>query len=439
MTAIAEAIRAAATFGATSNGGVTRFAWSEPLFGVYAWLRERAAEAGFESRLDAAGNLIVIWDAGQGPVLAIGSHLDTVPNGGRYDGALGVLSGLEAMKHLKRRGFQPNRPVWLIAFMDEEGARFKTTMLGSRAFVGEDLQGLSSRRDGDGVTLAEAMRDAGFPFDRLPEARAIERVGEYLELHIEQGPVLEQAGVDVGIVTGISGLRGTRASFKGIAAHSGTTPMHMRRDALAGAARAVLEIRDVAASRDGTLATVGTMNASPGAFNVVPCAAEFNVDIRSIDPGALESSEADLHRLLQRIADEEQLTVSWDRIYELEPLPLDERLIATCELAATEEGASHQRLPSGAGHDAMIIGRHVPAAMLFLPSQAGISHNPVEHTSDEDCERGTRVLARAVERLSSQPMGWPLRAGVAGFTRTRRSRARWPGWLRPVRAAPAAR
>jgi hydantoinase/carbamoylase family amidase len=400
MFEVSDALQAAAQFGVSANGGVSRFAWTHALFDVYAWLQDRAADSGFSSRVDPAGNLIVEWNVGDGPAVAIGSHLDTVPSGGRFDGALGVLAGFEAMRLLKRRGFRPRSSIWLVAFMDEEGARFNTAMFGSRAFAGEDVLDLSDRRDAKGVSLAEAMVHAGFSIDRVPEAHAVDRLRAYLELHIEQGPVLERSGTDVGVVTGISGLRGVRVSLTGEAAHSGTTPLEMRQDALVGASRAVLEVRDLALRTAQLVATVGTMRLEPGAFNVVAGMAEFNIDIRSVDELVLDAAEASVEEIVRRIADEEGLGVALSRTYSLEPLALDEDIIQICERAAVGEGASFKRMPSGAGHDAMVVGRHVAAGMLFVPSRNGVSHNPAEETSDEDCETGTRVLARAIESLS---------------------------------------
>ena len=217
---------------------MTRYAWSEALADVSAWLCERLAEIGLEATIDPAGNVLGKWEAGSGKAVVVGSHLDTVPRGGRYDGALGVLAGLDAIRRLKARGVEPSRPVWLASFMDEEGSRFRTGMLGSRAFVGDAFDGLDVRLDEDGVSLREAMAARGFDFDRLGAAAAVEEVGAYLELHIEQGPCLDQSGVDVGVVTSIVGILTFKARLAGEANHAGTTPMETRRDALAGAARA---------------------------------------------------------------------------------------------------------------------------------------------------------------------------------------------------------
>ena len=391
-------IEAAAAFGGEGTG-VTRLAWSPELRAVQAWLTEQLEELGLEVELDAAGNLIGRWQAGTGSAIAVGSHLDTVPSGGRYDGALGVLSGLQAIRLLKERGVEPKRPLWLISFMDEEGARFGAALFGSRAFVGKDLGDLGERTDGDGISLRKAMAEQGFDFDALPRARGVDGIGAYLELHIEQGPVLESEGLEIGIVTGIVGLIGYRARFVGEANHAGTTPMRLRRDALCGAATAILELRDAALARDDITTNVGIVSAEPGGSNVVPGAAEFSIDVRSATPEGYASLEPLVRDTLGRIASEQGLELELREVYRLEPLPLAPELVDALEQAAADEGATHRRLPSGAGHDAMEVGRHVPSGMLFVPSRKGISHNPDEFTEPEHCELGARVLARTLEGL----------------------------------------
>jgi allantoate deiminase len=394
MSSLTADLEEAARIGAGADGGISRFAWTPELARANEWFVRRIEELGLAAEVDAAGNVIGRWDAGEGPAVLAGSHLDTVPQGGRFDGALGVLAALEAVRVLKREGLEPRRPLWLVSFNDEEGARFRTGMLGSRAFVGE-VDTEDWRRRG----VADAMAEAGFDFDRLGEARAVDRVGAYLELHIEQGPVLEHAGVDVGIVTGIVGLLGFRARFLGEANHAGTTPMGLRRDALAGAARAVLALRDEARERGDMTANVGMCTVSPGGFNVIPDVADFSVDVRSPTPDGFARVDRFVRDTLARIAEEEGLKLELEETHRLDPVPLDPALQDVLERAAAEEGASHMRMPSGAGHDAMVLGRHVPAAMLFVPSRGGVSHNPDEYTAPEQCELGARVLARALADL----------------------------------------
>jgi allantoate deiminase len=393
VSSLAADLEEAARIGADA-GGVSRFAWTEELARANEWLIARLEEFGLGTEIDAAGNVLGRWDEGEGTAILLGSHLDTVPRGGRFDGALGVLAALDVVRRLKEDGAALRRPLWVVSFNDEEGSRFQTGMLGSRAFVG-DLDLEDWRRRG----VAEAMAAAGFDFDRLPEARGIDRVGAYLELHIEQGPVLEQEGLDLGIVTGIAGLLGFRVRFTGEANHAGTTPMAARRDALVGAARVVLALRDEARSRGDMTANVGILAVAPGGFNVIPGMAEFTIDARAGEAGAFERVERFVRDMVERVASEEQLELELAVTHRKPPTPLDRELQELLASAAADEGASARRMPSGAGHDAMVLAKHVPAAMLFVPSRAGVSHSPDEYTPPEQCELGARALTRAVRRL----------------------------------------
>jgi len=393
MTSLAADIEAAAQIGA-DGGGVSRFAWTPELAQANDWFVGKLEELGLEAGVDPAGNVLGRWNAGEGNAVLVGSHLDTVPRGGRYDGALGVLAALDVVRRLKAEGVEPARPLWVVSFNDEEGSRFQTGMLGSRTFCGElDLD--DWRRRG----VADAMAGAGFDFERLPEARGIDEVGAYLELHIEQGPVLERSGEDLGIVTAITGLLGFRAKLTGAANHAGTTPMDVRRDALAGAARIVLELRKEARRRDDMTANVGKLEVGPGGFNVIPGHAELTIDVRSPTAEGFERAEAFVRDTVDRVAAEEELGVEIWPTHRKPPVALDEGLQDALVQAAVAEGASYRRMPSGAGHDAMVLAHHVPAAMLFVPSRAGISHSPDEYTPPEECELGARVLARAVRAL----------------------------------------
>ena len=393
MSSLEADLEAAARIGA-DDGGVSRFAWTPELAEANAWFVERLEELGLEAEIDPAGNVLGRWDDGEGAAVLVGSHLDTVPRGGRYDGALGVLSALEAARSLKRAGASLRRPLWIVSFNDEEGSRFQTGMLGSRAFIGDlDLDDWRARG------VADAMAAAGFDFDRLAEARGIDRVGAYLELHVEQGPVLEQEGVDIGIVTAISGLLGFRVRLIGEANHAGTTPMAARRDALAGASRVVLALRDECRERGDMTANVGILAVAPGGFNVIPGTAEFTIDVRAGDAETFARAERFVLETLERVAGEEQLELEIAETHRKQPTPLDPELQDLLAAAAEAEGATVLRMPSGAGHDAMVLAKHVPVAMVFVPSRAGISHSPDEYTTPEHCELGARVLARAVERL----------------------------------------
>jgi hydantoinase/carbamoylase family amidase len=396
VSSLAADLEEAARIGA-DGGGVSRFAWTPELARANDWLVGRLQELGLETEIDPAGNVLGRWDEGEGTAVLVGSHLDTVPRGGRYDGALGVLAAIEVVRTLKREGVSLRRPLWIVSFNDEEGSRFQTGMLGSRAFIG-DLDPEDWRRRG----VADAMAAGGFDFERLGEAKAVDRVGAYLELHIEQGPVLEQEGLDLGIVSGIAGLLGFRVRLTGEANHAGTTPMASRRDALAGAARIVLELRDEARSGADMTANVGILTVAPGGFNVIPGTAEFTIDARAGDADGFLRAEKFVRDTLERVAAEEQLELEVNETHRKPPTPLDPELQDLLARAAAAEGAIARSMPSGAGHDAMVLAKHVPAAMLFVPSQAGISHSPDEYTSPEQCELGARVLARAVRTLVAE-------------------------------------
>ncbi|MGH3036804.1 MAG: M20 family metallo-hydrolase [Gaiellaceae bacterium] len=398
MSSLRADLEAAARIGADERGGVSRFAWTPELGEANAWLMERLAALGLAAELDPAGNVLGRGESGDGKAVLLGSHLDTVPCGGRFDGALGVLAALDVVRRLRADRVEPRRPLWVVSFNDEEGARFQTGMLGSRAFCGDcDVE------DWDRRGISAAMAEAGRDFARLTEARGVDDVGAYLELHIEQGPVLERSGVDLGIVTAITGMLGFRARFVGEANHAGTTPMEHRRDALAGAARAVLALRDAARDRGDMTANVGVIAAEPGGFNVVPGAAEFTIDVRSPSAERYAELEPFVRETLGRIAADEGLRLELAETHRKPPVALDPALQDALEAAARAEGATTLRMPSGAGHDAMVLAHHVPAAMLFVPSRGGVSHSPDEFTAPEQCELGARVLARTVRELVGAP------------------------------------
>ena len=405
MTALPSSVAASldelALIGGARGGGTTRLAWSPDLFAAYDWIGARLRALGLATEVDAAGNLLGYWHAESGKSVLVGSHLDTVPSGGRLDGALGVVAAVHAVAVLKQEGFQPARPLWIGSFMDEEGARFGTALFGSRAFAGEDVIALGARTDANGVALRTAMSTAGFDLDLVGGASRINDVGSYLELHIEQGPVLESEQLQVGLVTSIVGLRGYRVRLVGQANHAGTTPMHSRRDALAGSARVALALRDEARRREGMTANVGNIRVEPGGANVVPGLAEFTIDVRSSDHASLAEIEDFVEKTVTVISAEEGLEATLEQTFALEPLELDAALVAALERAAVATGATLRRMASGAGHDAMVIGRHVPAAMLFIPSRGGISHSPAEHSSPDDIELGMHVLAGALRELLS--------------------------------------
>lgn len=394
---VAATVARLARIGECDGGGVRRVAWSAELFAAYDFVGEQMRALGLEVSIDPAGNLIGRWNAGSGAPVVVGSHLDTVPSGGAFDGALGVVSAVHAVRLLKEQEFEPEKPVWIVAFMDEEGTRFGAALFGSRAFTGEDVSSCADRIDDAGVSLRDAMMSAGFDPLRVSDA-SVDDVAAYIELHVEQGPVLESEGLEIGVVTSIVGLRGYRVRLRGQANHAGTTPMRLRRDALAGAARIALELRAFARARDSVTANVGKIAIEPGGANVVPGYADFTIDVRAPSHAALAELERHVEETVASVAEEEQLEVDLEPTFALDPVTLDAELVEAVERAAEAERASWRRLPSGAGHDAMVVARAAPTAMIFVPSRDGVSHAPEEYTSPEHMELGMRVLASTLRQ-----------------------------------------
>ena len=404
MTRLGDAIDELAGFNDDpAAGGITREVYTPTyragLERVAAWMRE----AGLETRLDAVGNLFGRWAAGEPRVLT-GSHVDTTLNAGRYDGVLGVLGAIEAVRALRERGFAPRRTIEVVAWAGEE-PRFGTGCVGSRAAAGRlERADLDRLRDRAGVSMADALRDAGLDPDRLADA-VIDpaTVHALVELHIEQGIVLERGGESIGVVTAIAAPHDFRVTLRGAATHAGATPMDLRRDALAGAAEAMGELERIArASASGTtVGTVGALRVLPGAINVVPGEVELDVDVRDSDLAAREQVVGAFLDATRALAARRGLEVEVTPIVEDVPVACDERVIAAAEAAVTALGHSHRRMTSGAYHDAMIMGARVPIGMVFVPSAGGVSHHPDEYTAPADLDRGVAVLAGTLERLAA--------------------------------------
>jgi hydantoinase/carbamoylase family amidase len=391
-----------ARIGSSPGAGIERTAWSPELFAAYDWVARRMAEQGLAVQIDGAGNLIGSWNVGRGAAIVVGSHLDTVPHGGALDGALGVVAGIHAVRLLRERGVVPSRPLRIIAFMDEEGTRFDTALFGSRAFAGDDLSSLGDRLDGSGISLREAMANAGYDHRAVGSARGVAAVHAYLELHIEQGPVLSADGIAVGAVTSIVGMRRFQVELVGCANHAGTTPMELRRDALAGAARISLALRDFVRGRSCVTTNVGKLSIEPGGANVVPGRAEFTIDVRAADAAGIVELEDFVWETVRSVARDERLESRVELTFSLDPVQFDPSLIEAIERAAAAEGASCRRIESGAGHDAMVLGQHVPTGMIFVPSDGGVSHSPDEYTPPANLELGTRVLATCLQDVLSR-------------------------------------
>ncbi|MGQ0572283.1 MAG: M20 family metallo-hydrolase [Armatimonadota bacterium] len=389
-----------AAIGRDPGGGLSRFSYTpahaEACTLIAQWMRE----AGLRPFLDRVGNLIGLGP-GEGPAVAAGSHVDTVPRGGRFDGALGVIGAVECAQSLRDAGGLLRHPFAALAFADEEGNSFGVGCLTSRALVGELPEARTHEiRDREGRTLAERVATWTRPLpDDHPPALAA-----YLELHIEQGPRLEAEGCDAAAATAIAGITRTTLTFHGQANHGGTTPMHLRRDALWAASALVLEVRRLALASDGeAVATVGRIEVEPGATNVIPGVARMRVELRSGIEIRLGRLRADVEAAGQRLAAEFGLTVTVDGWDHMPATPLDARIQTIVLEAAQRRGLRAISMPSWAGHDAKILAPHLPAGLIFVPSRGGISHSPDEYTDPAQLAAGVQILLDAVRSVDAAP------------------------------------
>ncbi len=402
---IEKNLREIATFGRLENGGVTRLAFSEADRGARAYLEKVMQDAGLEVRIDAAGNLFGRRAGREDlPPVVIGSHLDTVPEGGHFDGIVGVVAGLEVVRALDEEQVATRRPVEIVNFSAEESSRFGIATLGTKIITGKiGREQLSLLTDRDGISFFEALKRVGGAPDRLDEAvlRA-NSIHAFLELHIEQGPVLENRQVPVGIVTSIAAPTRFKVRIEGRADHSGTTPMALRKDALAAASEIVLGVERIAASEAGehTVATVGYLNAAPGVMNVVPARAELGIDLRDICARSKGAARDKVLDLLLGTAERRGVIIAHEILSDDAPVELSAAVISLIEKAATDAELAYLKLPSGAGHDAMNMASVAPAGMIFVPSENGISHNIAERTRLEDICKGTEVLLRTIRMLA---------------------------------------
>jgi hydantoinase/carbamoylase family amidase len=387
-------------------GGITREVYTHTYAAALARVMEWMRAAGLEVRLDAVGNLFGRWDGSEpdAPAVLTGSHVDTTLNAGAYDGVLGVAGAVEAVHALRAGGFVPRRSIELVAWAGEE-PRFGTGCVGSRAAAGElSRADLDRLHDRDGVTMAAALTGAGFDPDRIGDARIDPAaVHALVELHVEQGIVLETHGEPIGVVAAIAAPHDFRLTFRGAATHAGATPMGLRRDALVGAAEATVAVERIArASSSGTtVGTVGVVRALPGAINVVPGAVELDVDVRDSDAAAREAVVDGIVAAARQIAGARGLELEVTEIVEDVPVTCDPAVVAAAQAACAELGLQARTMLSGAYHDAMIMGRRVPVGMIFVPSRGGISHHPDEYTAPEELDRGVAVLAGTLARLAT--------------------------------------
>jgi N-carbamoyl-L-amino-acid hydrolase len=398
-----DRLRRLGEVGRDPDGRLTRLAGSEADRAgrdmLVAWMRD----LGLEVAIDAIGNLFGTWgraETGPEAVVMIGSHIDTVADAGIYDGAYGVLGGLAVIGALRAAGVRPRRPVTVAAFTNEEGVSYTPDMMGSLVHTGGlDLAEALASPGPDGTTLGQALERIGYAGAQAPGTI---RPDCYIELHVEQGPILEAAETAIGVVEGVQGISWQRLTIEGQANHAGTTPMHLRRDAALAAARIISFAHELALrSGESTVATVGSLAISPGVVNVIPGLAELTVDLRDRDDARLSRAETALEEYSAQVAKETGVQIRAERLVRCEPVAFDPGLCARIEAAAAERGLRSRRLISGAGHDAQMIARIAPAAMIFVPSRKGVSHSPLEYTPDDAIAAGANVLLDVVAGLVS--------------------------------------
>jgi allantoate deiminase len=382
--------------GSQGEGGVTRLSFTDEERAAKDKVVTYMKEAGLTVREDAAGNLFGRREGrnSDSPSVLIGSHVDSVYNGGNFDGPLGVLAGIEVLHAMEEQGIETEHPVEVVAFSDEEGARFSFGMIGSRALAGRlTPEGLTEHEDAGGVSIAEAMRAYGLDPERIGEAaRPAGSVKAYVELHIEQGRVLENEDLPAGVVTGIAGPVWLRFSIEGETGHAGATPMSLRRDALAAAAE-IMGLIEAEASGTGTsVGTVGQLSLEPGGINIIPGRVEFSLDLRDIDEEVRDGVETRILEGAKEICRRRGVELEIETLQRLAPAPCSELVRDAVARACERVGIRAHALSSGAGHDGMQLTELCPMGMIFVRSRDGVSHSPDEWSSRDDCAKGSHVL-----------------------------------------------
>jgi N-carbamoyl-L-amino-acid hydrolase len=386
------------------ENGAQRVAWTDLWLKAREWFAGKLAGLPVEHHYDAAGNNWVTLPGKSEKSLLIGGHLDSVPNGGWLDGSLNVLAALEILRRISSEfDGKPPVTVRVVDWADEEGARFGRSLLGSSAFAGtSSIAADRVRTDRDGIKMEDALRRCGVQIERFPEAtREQKDAGAYIELHIEQGPVLERMNLPLATVLGTKGVERHAITFLGQEAHSGSTPMNARRDALAAAAKLALEIRTIAGKHPDAVSTIGSVKTFPGIVTAVVGRCEATLDQRDLDPAVLAAMFREAREASERFAREERCTVEWSRIWNIEPIAFHPKLLDLCDAAIREVTPATHRMPSGPLHDAAEVSRAaIPTVMMFVQSVGGISHNKIEDTREEHLE----VAVTAFDRLASKAM-----------------------------------
>ncbi|HTT50675.1 MAG TPA: allantoate amidohydrolase [Streptosporangiaceae bacterium] len=384
------------------SGGYRRFCWTRAELDCRAWFETTAAQRQLRVQADGNGNLFAWWDVpGGSPAIATGSHLDSVPDGGAFDGPLGVVSAFAALDELRAAGFQPARPIVVAAFAEEEGGRFGVACLGSRLLTGAiDPDTARGLRDGGGITFAEAIRAAGQDPARLgPDPDLARRIAAYVELHVEQGRALADLGAPVGLAEGIWPHGRWRLGFTGRADHAGTARLADRADPMLPFAHTVLAARQAAADL-GTLATVGKVLAEPGAANAVSSSVQAWLDVRAARTSQLDATVDRVLTAARRAAESDQVAFGWKRESWTAAVQFDAGLRERLAAALAGQGIGAPVLPTGAGHDAGVLAARLPTAMLFVRNPTGVSHSPAEHAGAADCAAGVTALATVLRELA---------------------------------------
>ena len=388
------------------DNGAQRVAWTETWERAREWLRGKVAGAGAEETVDAAGNQWFTLRGASDEAVLIGGHIDSVPNGGWLDGALNVVAGVEVLRRIAEEGM-PTVTVRLVNWADEEGARFGRSLFGSSAAAGSkaDQDELRARKEAEGIEIPDALSEHGVDLDAALDARSeLAGAAAYLELHIEQGPVLESMDLPLGVVLGTFGVERHQVTFRGQAAHAGSTPMDKRRDALAGAARLELEIREIAKrTGEGAVCTMGGVVTKPGIVTSVVETAECLLDQRHLDAAKLAGMLDEATRASEQYAGEEDIEVEWQRIWSIEPILFDDGLIELADESIREVTSTSHHLPSGPLHDAAEVSRAgVPTVMLFVQSLRGLSHTKLEDTKEEYLELAVQALDKLASKTIEQ-------------------------------------
>ncbi|HVV41796.1 MAG TPA: Zn-dependent hydrolase [Nitrobacter sp.] len=400
-----DTIHETAKFGATPKGGVRRLTLGPEDKQVRDWFRNACEAAGLEVHIDTLGAMFGVRkgrDMSKLPI-GLGSHLDTQPTGGKYDGVLGTLAALEVVRTLNDAGIETEAPLCIVNWTNEEGSRFAPAMMASAAYAGDfTTDDILSRKDADGITVAEALDSIGY---RGPETVGTQKFGAFVELHIEQGPILEAENKTIGVVNHGQGVMWYDGRIVGFESHAGSTPMPLRRDALATLSEIVLAVEKIAcAHAPNAVGTIGEAVIASPSRNVIPGEIAFTMDVRSADQTILDALDREIRAAIADIAARRKVDVQLEKIWTKPPTHFDPKLVDAVETAAKALGYSHRRITSGAGHDACNLNTVMPAAMIFVPCKDGISHNELEDATQADCGAGANVLLHTVLSL----------AGVAG-------------------------